>query len=207
MIAILVSIVLFTQIAEISPSQIGSFVIVIDPGHGGADSGAAGENGVEEKEITLKIAQLLAFSSYDWPGVKVLLTRRKDVYVNPYDRTGFANEKNADLFISIHADSFGDASIEGSSTFVAEQSGKDSHQLATSLQQALASRSGAEDRGVKRASLFIRQAEMPAALVEVGFLSNPSEARRLNNPSYQRKIARGLQEGIQNYIDKYSKGA
>ena len=184
-------------------STVGKTIIVIDPGHGGVDPGAVGADDTLEKDITLEVAKLIYRKSFRYSSLNVVLTRRNDRYLHPYDRTGFANKRNAVAFVSIHADSFHDPSVEGTTTLVANESGSSSRNLAETIQAEIASKWISRDRGVRSASLFIREARMPAILVELGFLSNPNEAKKLRSSSYQEKFATAILDGLKKYIRVY----
>lgn len=97
--------------------ETGPMVVVIDPGHGGEDTGARGPSGLEEKQVTLKLALALAESLEKKGGMRVLLTRTADVFVPLDERTSFANRSGADLFISIHANAASNKDAIGIETF------------------------------------------------------------------------------------------
>jgi len=176
--------------------------VVIDPGHGGKDPGAIGIGGLEEKNITLPIAQMVYLKSLNDPQLRVVLTRRDDEYSSPADRILAANRLGADLYVSIHANAFSSASVSGIETFVHEtrSASSASYRLAEMLQQHVVSATGALDRGVKWEPLFIRRATMPAALVETGFITNPYEAKALQSISYQSKIADAILAAIREFL-------
>jgi N-acetylmuramoyl-L-alanine amidase len=178
------------------------YTVFIDPGHGGKDPGAIGVGGVEEKTITLAIAQMVYLNSLGDPDLTIVLSRRDDEYSFPTDRALEADRIGADLYISIHANAFSDPHISGVETLVHETKPQTSrsYQLAEVLQRDVVSATGADDRGVKWAPLFIRAAKMPAALVEVGFVTNPTEARLLQRPSYEEKIANGILKAIHQFL-------
>ncbi len=178
------------------------FTVVIDPGHGGKDPGAIGVGGIKEKDITLSIAQMVFLKSLSYPALHVILSRRDDTYIYPTDRVIAANRLGADLYVSIHANAHSSPNASGIETLVHETKGKDtpSYRLAELLQREMIRATGAEDRGIKWAPLFIRRAQMPAALVEVGFITNPLEARLLQSISYQSKIADAILDGILDYL-------
>ncbi|QQG36674.1 MAG: N-acetylmuramoyl-L-alanine amidase [Micavibrio aeruginosavorus] len=100
-------------------------VIVIDPGHGGVDPGALGANGVYEKQITLGMAKALKEELERTGRYKVVLTREKDTYLKLYKRVDFARQHNADLFISLHADSIGKANVQGASVYTLSEKASD----------------------------------------------------------------------------------
>jgi N-acetylmuramoyl-L-alanine amidase len=178
------------------------YTVVIDPGHGGKDPGAIGIGGLEEKSITLDIAKMVYLKSLSYPELRVILTRRDDTYTYPTNRVLTANRLGADLYVSIHANAHSSPSASGIETLVHESKGRDTpcYHLAELLQRELVAATGAEDRGIKWAPLFIRRAQMPAALVEVGFVTNPREARLLQTISYQSIIAEAILDGILDYL-------
>jgi len=180
------------------------FTVVIDPGHGGIDPGAIGIGGIQEKEITLTIAHIIYIKAFEYPELRVILSRQQDEYVDPCDRALAANKIAADLYISIHANAYTSPSISGIETLIHETNGIESpsYELAEMLQKKMVAKTGARDRGVKFAPLFIRRAQMPAALVEAGFLTNQEEARLLRNLSYQSKIADAILEALLQFLHK-----
>jgi N-acetylmuramoyl-L-alanine amidase len=104
--------------AEHAPANARDLIIAIDAGHGGEDPGAIGKNGTREKDIVLAIARELAFKINSEPGMKAVLTRNGDSFVPLRDRMRRARAQQADLFVSIHADSIRDRSIDGSSVYI-----------------------------------------------------------------------------------------
>ncbi len=177
-----------------------SGVVVLDPGHGGASTGAS-YGGVEEKNLNLAIARQTA-SLLEEAGFSVFLTRTDDRDVGLYDRTAFASAQKADLFVSIHCN----ASVtnpEAAGIYTAAY-GPDTlgWSLASALMQSMTQSTGAFDMGVdSRPELAVlRTAQMPAALVECGFMSTPGELALLLQPDYQAKLARGIADGIAAYL-------
>ncbi|HKM39377.1 MAG TPA: N-acetylmuramoyl-L-alanine amidase [bacterium] len=171
-------------------------VVVLDPGHGGLDSGAAGSSGVTEKEITLPIClslkQFLRLS-----GIKVVLTRSRDrALAETYQedlrlRAELVNRVKPALLLSIHGNSFPSAREFGAQTFFYDNH-QDSERLARCLQAELQQLSGIGEnrREIQTGDFYLlRNSPVPAALVEVGFLSNPEEERLLADPSYQKQLA------------------
>jgi len=175
---------------------------MIDPGHGGKDPGAIGIDGVHEKDITLAIAQMVYLKALSHPDLRIVLSRRDDEYIYPTDRVLEANRIGADLYVSIHANAFSSSSVSGVETLVHETQAREStsYRLAEVLQRHVVSATGAVDRGVKWAPLFIRRAEMPAALVEVGFVTNRLESKRLQNLSYQSTLADAILDAILEFL-------
>ena len=180
------------------PTLLYRYSVVIDPGHGGKDPGAIGIGGVFEKTVTISIAQMVYLKALEIPQLRVSLSRRNDEHVPPAERVLAANQSGAEAYISIHANAFSEASVSGIETLVHETEGRRSasYHLAQILQQHLVSQTEARDRGVRQAPLFIRRANMPAALIEVGFLTNRVEARQLQSPSYQDRIADAILTAI-----------
>ncbi|WP_049752590.1 SH3 domain-containing protein [Candidatus Desulforudis audaxviator] len=185
-------------------------VIVLDAGHGGRDPGATGPTGVREKDvvlaITLEAAQLLRQQ-----GAEVILTRQSDVFVELLQRAEIANQAGADVFVSIHANANVDHSKHGTSTYwwpypdvmtpgqIAAR-----ERLAGALQTALLAGLGRNDLGLFQARFAVlRATNMPSALVEVAFISNPVEERLLADPAFQNRAAAAIAAGLQDYFQEY----
>ena len=188
---------------ETGVSETGGILVIVDPGHGGIDSGAIGVDGLQEKKINLKIARLVSSISFleaKYSRFKVILTRREDRYLAPSDRINMANEKKAHLFLSIHANHYRRSYVEGISTLCDLDPSRKCKLFAETVQRELIRNTGAKDRGVKEYDLYIRSAEMPAIIVEAGFISNPYEARKLTSLAYQKRIATSILDGINKFI-------
>mgnify|MGYP001031495391 FL=1 len=174
----------------------GSPLVVLDPGHGGDHNGAE-YGGVKEKDLNLAIASKTA-SLLEAEGVTVRMTRSIDQSVDLYARSGLANTLGADLFVSVHCN----ASVEHDDALgvytCAYSQGTDGWQLAQILRETMLDATGAADFGMEeRPNLAVlRTAQVPAALVECGFMSTPSELALLTQPEYQDKLARGIADGI-----------
>ena len=188
-------------------------VIVVDPGHGGfnrslGDYGAEGRHGVE-KENTLAIAFYLR-QLLEAAGAEVVMTRESDV--NPSIGTRFesdphgqlkarvdlANRVGADVFVSIHNNANPNPNIRGIETFYFSQRGK---VLAEAIQPALAKFLGAVDRGTSWASFHvIRETRMPAVLIEIGFITTPTDDYLLSTESYRSGAAHGIFNGLVRYF-------
>ncbi len=222
--------------------------IVIDPGHGGKDSGAIGyKKNIYEKDIVFRISKELA-AILRKKGHQVYLTRTRDRFVKLHKRTEYANKKRADIFISIHANAIprkgkihqaygietyflSPSNSKRAERVAAKENIKDmdnmnrfgkdsflnflnrekilaSNKLSIDLQQSVLRTlrkhySKVKDGGVRKGPFWVLVgAQMPAVLVEVGFVSNPMEAKRLMNRTYQRRFAQGLAEGIERYFLK-----
>ena len=171
-------------------------VVVLDPGHGGDHNGAE-YGGVKEKDLNLAIASKTA-SLLEAEGVTVRMTRSIDQSVDLYARSGLANTLGADLFVSVHCN----ASVEHDDALgvytCAYSQGTEGWQLAQILRETMLDATGAADFGMEeRPNLAVlRTAQVPAALVECGFMSTPSELALLTQPEYQDKLARGIADGI-----------
>lgn len=191
-------------VSVVSPAGAGeaqySALVVLDPGHGGEANGAE-YGGVKEKDLDLSIASQAA-ALLEEAGVTVLMTRTDDSYVDLYDRTALANERKADLFVSVHCNAnveHDDAAGIYTCAYSQETNG---WRLAQLLRQTMLSAAGAEDFGMEeRPNLAVlRTSLMPAALVECGFMSTASELEKLVQPEYQALLARGIADGILAYL-------
>jgi N-acetylmuramoyl-L-alanine amidase len=194
--------------------------ICIDPGHGGKDTGKrAGRE--EEKKYTLLLAQELG-EQLRKAGYTVSFTRASDAFVDLTPRAEIANRRRADLFVSLHFNAFSRSNVRGAETYCLTPQGAASSNdaagrgnksvvsgnqnnsknilLAYEIHKAVTRRTGAEDRAVKRARFeVLREAEMPAVLIEAGFMSNPTEARQIFSAAWRRKIAESIVAGIGSY--------
>lgn len=174
--------------------------IVLDPGHGGTDPGAVGPTGLQESEVVLDVARRARNMLIDsWHACR--LTREKDVFVTLGGRAQFANQHEADLFVSIHCNAFLKPAANGTETWHFQGSGQGAR-LAAALQKAMITRLGRFDRGVKQTTGFavLRYTAMPAALVEIAFISNPEEEAELRKDEVRTLAARAIADGIQEYV-------
>ena len=182
-----------------------SKLIVLDAGHGGSDSGAVGySNGnvVLEKnltlEITYKVKEILENAGYT-----VSMTRTGDTLPSLVERPTQANAENAAVFVSIHINSVDNApNANGTEVYYADSNngnayGTTSEKLATNILNRMLYYMGSTNRGVKTAEHAVtKRCEMPAALTEVGFITNPTEVYNMTTDEYQYKAAQGIAEGI-----------
>ncbi len=174
--------------------------VVIDPGHGGKDPGAQ-VFGIDEKAINLAVARLVA-ERLSARGVTVILTRKSDVFIELQDRADASTSYRADLFVSVHADSNPSPEKEGHSVLL-PQSGDPQANLAGQLIDRHMTANGSPSHIVRmdnRGLLVLRRTTCPAVLVELGFLSNRTEARRLASSAYQQSLAEGIADGIVDYL-------
>lgn len=203
--------VLVNPFLGIPGNALSGKTIFIDPGHGGPDPGATGPTKTYEKNNTLAISLALN-EILKQAGANVILSRTTDVspaYTNYSEleclqaRMSLAKASNADLFISIHNDSFSKSTVQGTSTFYSGNNPKsnESLQLASSIQFALIDTLETTNRGVKEAGLYVlKNTTMPAALVETAFISNPYEEARLQNPTFQKNVSAAIFQGIYKYF-------
>lgn len=176
-------------------------VVVIDPGHGGEDEGCTGEE-ITEKDINLKIA-LLVRSKLEDMGYQVIMTRETDCYVAKEMRVQMANEYPADIYVSIHQNASEEQEANGVEVWYdGNDETKDSIRLARLLHQQTVRKTGASERELQgESALHVTQkTEMPACLIETGFLSNQEEREKLVTEEYQEQIAEGIAQGIELYF-------
>jgi len=173
-----------------------SKTIVIDPGHGGEDNGAA-YGFVEEDDTNLSIAYLLRAELVQC-GCNVLLTREKDVAVSLRARCNFANEQNAGLFVSIHCDAFHQESASGMSVHIHPECGEITRTVAERIRLMLMMDfPGHTQRGIRQSNFSVlRHTKMPAVLIECEFLSNAETRDFLHEPENQLALARTIAKGI-----------
>lgn len=188
-------------------------VIVIDPGHGGSDSGAIGPNKTQEKTITLAIGQKLK-ALLEKAGAKVVMTRQTDVDVYGPNasatnelqaRSNVANNNKADLFLCLHIDAFSQPSAGGITTHYYQKTGYDA-MLAQNIQDQLDNITSFSDRGTKASGFYVlKHTDMPAVLIEMGFISNPDEERMLNTPQMQQQLGQSIVQGLDTFFAQASK--
>lgn len=196
------------------PQPLAGKVIVLDPGHGGVDGGAKGKNETNEKEITLEVAKLLK-DYLQQAGALVYLTREKDEDLAKKETKGlsrrksedirnrlkFIHDKEADLFLSIHLNAIPDTRWSGAQTFYYDNYDENEH-LAKMIQSELIRNLNNTDRTpLALDSIYLlKHAEIPGALVELGFLSNEKEMDLLDSKNYQKKLATSIYQGMIRYV-------
>jgi N-acetylmuramoyl-L-alanine amidase len=202
-------------------------VVVLDPGHGGQDSGAMC-GGVMEKDLTLDIARRVD-RLLDSQGIATLMTRLGDSYVSLADRTAFGNRVNDSIFISIHFNEDNKPVASGVETYYAahqiaasstlaswlpflsrpppSNSPKpESQSLASFIQEALVVRTRSVDRGTQAKQFFvIANVTSPAVLIEGGFITNKDELSKLASEDYRDQLAAAVADGIVRYRDVLSR--
>ncbi|OWR30022.1 N-acetylmuramoyl-L-alanine amidase [Saccharibacillus sp. O23] len=181
------------------PVDDGRKTVVIDPGHGDHDPGGLGVTGVQEKDIVLAVGLKVADLLRQEPNINLIMTRGDDTFVTLDGRAQVANNAQADLYLSIHANIANTASAGGTETYYADA--KRSKTLSDIIQKHVQAATGFKDRGSKQANyLVIRKTTMPAALVELGFLSNAAEESAMNQSDFQQKVAEAIVAGIKEYL-------
>ena len=219
-----------TSADVVAPKKIGSAsrgnydvlnkVVYLDAGHGGYDPGAS-YFGISEKSLTLAI-QSRVKAKLEAEGYQVVTTRTSDTYVDLTDRSRAANASESDIFVSIHINASGSSATQGIETYYyqpyAEYPSRInatyhanptrlnmSDTLANAIQSSLINATGAQNQGVKRQTFAVlRETTAPAVLLELGFLSNPQEAARLNTSAYQETLANAIVAGIKRYYSIYN---
>jgi N-acetylmuramoyl-L-alanine amidase len=226
----------------------GIHTIVVDPGHGGTETGAIGPSGAMEKDLTLLLARELESRLASRLGVRVVLTRGEDATLPLDDRAAIANQNKADLFISIHLNSSLGSGAHGAETYFLSAEASDakaakaaaaengpaavapppgdtkeevkdlelilwdlaqsrhlseSQRFATLIQTELNEALQLRDRGVKQAPFIVlKGAEMPAVLVELGFISNPDEEKKLQDAAYRGALVDSLTKAVARYKEQ-----
>lgn len=179
--------------------------VVLDPGHGGSDSGAIGSidgKSQYEKTINLSVAMLVK-KKLEANGIEVLMTRSKDTTMSLDERSSYANKMDAAMYVSIHVNAASNApKANGIEVFYASQNNEDyygttSKAVATAVLNALIKETGATNRGVKVERHYVtRTSLMPAILIELGFITNDDEVEKLVSSEYQEKLANAISSGI-----------
>ncbi len=196
--------------------------VCLDPGHGGRDPGNK-VGPYQEKKYTLMLAQEVG-RQLERAGLKAMLTRASDTFIELGDRPAAAKRSGADLFVSLHFNSAESSPtvVRGAEVYCLTPSGASSTNakgegggagsyagnryneknllLAYHIQKALTRNLAVEDRGVRRARFAVlRDASMPAVLIEAGFMSHPEESKRIFDVGYRRQLARAIVDGILTY--------
>lgn len=184
--------------AKRKKGTLNGLTIVVDPGHGGNDSGASGARGTDEKGITLQTSELLK-SKLVSAGANVVMTRDSDVYVDLRKRISIGHQVAADAFISVHYDSTDSHSINGFTTYYMHNYQRG---LAQSVHNALGEKLSLRDRGAQPGNyLVLRENRQQAILIELGFISNPSEERLVNTDQFREQASLGIYNGVVTYFD------
>jgi N-acetylmuramoyl-L-alanine amidase len=177
-----------------------NIVIAIDPGHGGADPGAVGIGGLQEKDITSAIAYDVA-EILEKSGLQVVLTRADDREINLEPRVQIAQRASSNLFVSIHANSISldRPEVNGLETYYYSSG----NQLAQVIHDAILQELTMTDRGVRQARFYVlRNTSMPAVLVETGFVTGAEDAQNFNDPAWRGQMAEAIAAGIVQYVQQ-----
>ncbi|MGM8215131.1 N-acetylmuramoyl-L-alanine amidase [Bacillaceae bacterium W0354] len=180
--------------------------IVIDAGHGGKDSGAIVKSPlVYEKDIVFPIS-LNIKERLERLGANVILTRSTDDYIDLDERVELSKNQYNDLFVSIHANASSDSNAYGSETYYSEGKSDnvvEGRLLATTIQQQMLQMAEVYNRGAKASDFrVIKNNSAPAVLVELGFMTNSNDLKKLTDPNYQQLYADSITQGIINYYLK-----
>ena len=176
----------------------GKIVVIIDPGHGGKDSGAIGIGGVLEKDVILPISKRIT-EVLERNGIQVIMTRDSDYFVTLPGRVTMAEQANADVFVSIHANSAGAnrPEVSGLETYHYDSGLRLAQIVHSKILQSL----NVRDRKVRKARFYVlRKTSMPAILVETGFLTGRDDVAKLRTSAYQNQMADAIAQGILQYL-------
>lgn len=185
---------------ESKQDEESQFIVVIDPGHGGRDEGATSASGQEEKYFTLNLAEKVQNLLEQVSEIKVYMTRETDIFLSAEQgtRQAFANDLDADLYISIHGNTFSDPSVSGTESYYYHE---DSKAFAETMHEYVTSATGFEDRGLRQEPYFVvKDTNMPAVLLEIGYLTNPANEQKMLSDDFQLKIAKAICDGVKDYL-------
>ncbi|HLO87575.1 MAG TPA: N-acetylmuramoyl-L-alanine amidase [Nostocaceae cyanobacterium] len=178
----------------------GRVLVVIDPGHGGKDSGAPGLGGLLEKDVVLPISKRVA-AILEQNGVQTVLTRDADFFVELQGRVDIAKRVNGNLFVSIHANSIdGRPDVNGLEVYYYDSGYNLAEVVRTTILQNIGT---LKDRGTRKARFYVlRKNSMPAILVETGYMTGREDNPRLGSPEYQNRMADAIARGILKYLQQ-----
>lgn len=186
-------------------------IIALDAGHGGSDTGAIGPTGVTEKGVTLRVAKALQ-KLLQAEGATVLMTRTTDTEVSPKKanasdveelqaRCDVGNDGNADIFISMHMDSFTNSTPSGTTGYYYAKGSKASQRLAQYVSEGVVTALGTGNRGSKSCNFYVvKHTDMPATLVEMAFISNDKEEKLMNSEAGINRAAEGILNGLRRFF-------
>lgn len=177
--------------------------ILLDPGHGGKDSGAIGPTGLKEKDVVLSTGLLLK-QELESQGAIVYMTRSTDVFLELSQRTAIANASDYDAFISLHANANTSQTPRGTETYyntTVNFNGIKSAAMASNIQKNLVTSIGTPSRGVKEQEFYVnRMNELPSILIELAFISNRTEESLMRTDTFKRNSAIGIRKGLEEYF-------
>lgn len=178
------------------------YVVYIDVGDGGSEVGYKTKDGVTEKDLNLTISKLVSTRLSSQGDINVIVSRNTDSNLSSKERVEDANYQNADVFVSIHMTGNENPTAEGIQTFYREDSNNGSDELATLVQKSMVSYVDLKDRGVTPFTFdVLKDNNMPAILIQCGFLTNPEDGKKLSNPDFQKDLAEGISQGILSFLD------
>lgn len=181
------------QSSPASQSSGSPTTVVIDAGHGGHDRGGIPGQRIAEKDMTLDVAQRLR-NVLSASGYRVVMTRDSDVFVPLPTRVAIANSNSNAIFVCIHFNATGRAGAGGIETYFYS---RNSLPLASAIHNLVAGGAPSSNRGVRRRGYYVlRKTNIPAVLVECGFLTNPTEAAYAQSASYRQKLAEEIAAGV-----------
>ncbi|WP_232217893.1 N-acetylmuramoyl-L-alanine amidase family protein [Brochothrix campestris] len=185
------------QAATPTVTSLSEATIVLDPGHGGNDTGAIGNNGTYEKTIALKTAAAIK-AQIETTGAKVIMTRTDDSYIGLATRANSTNKHGADAFLSIHFDSTEEPNTaSGTSTYYYNDNDQD---FATTLNTQLETSMPLENHGIKYGDFqVLRENTAPALLLELGYINNGYDETTIDTDDYRQKVAQAVTNGLINY--------
>lgn len=191
------------------PSKFYDKIVVLDAGHGGTDPGAV-KNGVNEKDLNFKIMNQYVNEYFANSDIKVYYTRTTDILIDLYDRADYPTELDADLFVSLHMNSSTSSLSNGTGVYYStlnssvNESGLTSSKMANIFAQALSSAINTKNNGALTANfVVIRETKVPAVLIELGFLTNTADFKKLTNETYQKKAAKAIYNTISSLFETY----
>lgn len=182
-----------------SPGKEGKYVVVLDAGHGDHDPGASSKSsGRKEKDFNLAMILKVAQALKSDPLLNVRLTRQDDTFVELDDRVSFANGLQADVFVSVHANSYNNESVTGTETYYSRDESK---ALADVLHKHITAATTFSNRSVRKNDLRVtKNTVMPAVLCEIGYISNPQDEAAMFDEAFQTRVAESIAAGIREYL-------
>lgn len=200
------------QLQAATGNVLANKIIIVDPGHGGFDPGKPGITGLDEKDLNLKISLLLR-NYLENAGAIVIMTRTTDDDVDGMDGVKHKSKdmvqrkklsEGGDILVSIHQNSFTQPSVHGAQTFYNGKS-EEGKALAKSIQKSVKEVADLDNRREAKSNTnyyVLKATNLPAVIIECGFLTNPEEEKKLNSSSYQNQMALGIYLGILRYFEQ-----
>jgi N-acetylmuramoyl-L-alanine amidase len=184
------------------PEPAPVYTIAIDAGHGEYDPGAVAGD-VMEKDINLAMAEMLVDLVNAQPDMVAVQIRTLDIFISLEDRIEQAEAAGADIYVTVHVNSYTTDGPDGVETIIDNERESDSEcrVLAALIQDGVVEITGARDRGTRAQESYLHRTEMPAVSVETGFITNDAERAKLIDPAYQALVAQGIMNGIRQFID------